>query len=106
MAESKPIDAEDVELLRWTHTHAHGLAEHELQRLDALAEALADVAALPASERGARAQAVLALPDVELVRGAATRLSQTNREDAREEVARLYALALKLAAYLPPRNGG
>ena len=113
MAQSDSVTPEDVELLRSQQASDRGgeLTTAQAEQLAALAGRLADVVELPVEARGARLRQILAVPDVELVREAASSIRQRDAgrgeaEGAREAVRQLDALAIKLAAYLPPRNGG
>ena len=114
MAQSDSVTPEDVELLRSQQASDRGgLTTAQAEQLAALANRLAEVVELPVEARGARLRQILAVPDVELVREAASTIRQRDAsqeggetEVAREMVRQLDALAVKLAAYLPPRNGG
>jgi len=97
---AEPLDREDVELLRAAGARAGQLSPADAAPITALADRLAGPAALPAAERGTAVQRVVTRADVEAVRAAAERLGESR------EAERLQALAGKLAAYLPPKNGG
>jgi hypothetical protein len=95
----EPLDREDVELLRAAAARARGPSPDEAEKIAALAGRLAGPAALPPAERGTAAQRLVTRADVEAIRAVADRLEGG-------EGSRLEALAAKLAAYLPPKNGG
>jgi hypothetical protein len=97
---AEPLDREDVELLRAAGARSGALSSADAAPIAALADRLAGPAALPAAERGSAVQRAVTRADVEAVRAAAERLGGGG------EAARLAALAEKLAAYLPPKNGG
>jgi hypothetical protein len=107
----EPPTSEEVRLLRAAGARAGELPPERAEELAALADRLAEPVALPASERGAAVQRVVRRPDVESIRAAASHLGRLDASggaasDRGALASRLEALAEKLAAYLPPKNGG
>ena len=117
MSEAEPLNANDLALLAVASNARSGLPSEYREQLAALADRLAPALDLPGAERGAALQHVLLRADVELVQAAARTRASTDTSgsppgavspepapDGAEE--RLEALARKLTAYLPPKNGG
>jgi hypothetical protein len=104
---------QDVELLRSLRASDRGPTSAQVEGLHTLADTLAEVVELPPEERARRLPQLLTMADVELLRDFAGAVKQSARDPTAPEgaaskhiVQQLDALALKLAAYLPPRNGG
>ncbi len=113
MGQSDSVTQEDVELLRSVPVSNRGLTTAQAEGLRALADKLAEVVELPAEQRAKHLPQLLTVPDIELLRASASSIKQSESDrPATSGVApgqliqQLDALALKLASYLPPRNGG
>ena len=117
MSEAEPLNADDLALLAVASNARSGLPSEYRDQLAALADRLAPAIDLPGAERGAALQHVLLRADVELVQAAARSRESSDASgsppgappaelghDGAGE--RLEALARKLTAYLPPKNGG
>ena len=117
MSEAEPLNTDDLALLAVASSPRSGLPAEHREQLAALADRLAPAIDLPGAERSVALQHVVLRADVELVQAAArsgTSASPADavpaepaREPARDGAGeRLEALARKLTAYLPPKNGG
>ena len=113
MTQGDSVTREDVELLRSLRASDRGPTSRQVEGLHALADKLAEVVELPPAERGSRLPQLLTRPDVELLRDSASSIKQSagdrtppGEAASGDVVHQLDTLALKLAGYLPPRNGG
>ena len=117
MSEAEPLNTDDLALLAVASNARSGLSSEHREQLAALADRLAPAIDLPGAERGAALQHVLLRADVELLQAAARSSASSDAsasppgavpaEPARDGAGeRLEALARKLTAYLPPKNGG
>ena len=113
MTQGESVTRQDVELLRSLRASDRGPTSTQVEGLHALADKLAEVVELPPEERARRLPQLLTVADAELLRDSAGGIHQSARDRtapggaASEHIVhQLDALALKLSAYLPPRNGG
>jgi hypothetical protein len=100
MPHADPMSGEDVALLR--EAAGAGLAPRPRRDLASLADRLDAALGGPGTDHSAAVRGALTRRDVEVVRRAASEVEGAGRGLTE----RLDALALKLAAYLPPKNGG
>jgi hypothetical protein len=113
MGQSDSVTQKDIELLRSVPVSDRGLTTAQAEGLRAVADKLAEVVRLPAEEHAVRLPQLLTVPDIDLLRACASSIQQSESDrsampgDTPGQVTQqLDALALKLASYLPPRNGG